>query len=374
MQLRLQNFPALVQSMAASVQASSARLVDLSVGSVLRAVLEANAGVALWMQHLVLRVLQATRAATSTGADLDSWMADFSLARLPAVPAAGVVTFSRAVPGLVAVIPVGTLVRTADGARGFTVRADATHPAFSAAAQAYTLAADALALDVPVLADQPGAGGNVLAGTVTQLASPVPGVDAVGNMAAMAGGLDAETDTAFRARFQDYLATRARATTRAVGYAIAQVQQGLSYVIAENTDAAGAPRLGHFTVTVDDGSGAPSAALLAAITAAVENVRPVGSGFTLRPPTLVPVTIAATLALAPGAVPASVAAAVRDAILAHVNALPIGAPLPLSRIAQLAHDADAAVWGVAAIALNGAAADVVPAAHEVLKAGTVTVA
>ena len=39
----------------------------------------------LWMQWLILQVLQCTRAATSNGPDLDSWMADMTLTRLPAV-------------------------------------------------------------------------------------------------------------------------------------------------------------------------------------------------------------------------------------------------------------------------------------------------
>jgi hypothetical protein len=40
MQLPLQSFVALVQQMAASVQGAAAQLIDLSVGSVLRALLE----------------------------------------------------------------------------------------------------------------------------------------------------------------------------------------------------------------------------------------------------------------------------------------------------------------------------------------------
>ena len=98
MQLSLQNFTTLVQYMAAAVEASAAQLLDLTVGSTLRAVLEANASVALWMQWLILLVLRTTRAATSNGADLDSWMADFSLSRLPAVAATGTVIFSRFTP------------------------------------------------------------------------------------------------------------------------------------------------------------------------------------------------------------------------------------------------------------------------------------
>ena len=51
-----ETFSALVQSMAAAVQASAAQLLDLTVGSTLRAVLEANASIGLWMQWLILQV------------------------------------------------------------------------------------------------------------------------------------------------------------------------------------------------------------------------------------------------------------------------------------------------------------------------------
>src|SRR5215467_4608363 len=108
MQLQLRTFSSLVTSAAAAVQGAAGQLVDLTVGSTLRAVLEANASLALWMQWLILEVLQMTRASTSNGPDLDSWMADFSLARLPAVSAYGAVTFSRFAPVSSALIPVGT--------------------------------------------------------------------------------------------------------------------------------------------------------------------------------------------------------------------------------------------------------------------------
>ena len=95
MQLSLRTFNALVQSMAAAVEASATQLLDLTAGSTLRAVLEANASIGLWMQWLILQVLRTTRAATSDGADLDSWMADLTLTRLPAVAATGTVTLSH---------------------------------------------------------------------------------------------------------------------------------------------------------------------------------------------------------------------------------------------------------------------------------------
>ena len=110
--------------MAAALQSSATALVDVSVGSVLRAIFEANASIALWMQWLILQVLQTTRASTSSGADLDSWMLDFGLSRLPAVPSAGLVTFSRYTPNLPAKIPFGSIVKTGDGVLSFTVVED----------------------------------------------------------------------------------------------------------------------------------------------------------------------------------------------------------------------------------------------------------
>src|SRR3974390_2579604 len=128
MQLSLRTFNTLVQSMAAAVEASATQLLDLTVGATPRPVLEPTASVGLWMQWLILQVLRTTRAATSNGADLDSWMADLTLTRLPAVAATGTVTFSRFTPSMSALIPAGALIRTSDGTQIFAVSMDASQP------------------------------------------------------------------------------------------------------------------------------------------------------------------------------------------------------------------------------------------------------
>ena len=94
MNLSLKGFSQLIEDMGAALQSSATTLVDVSVGSVIRAIFEANASIVLWLQWLMLQVLQTTRASTSVDADLDSWMLDFGLSRLPAVASTGVVTFS----------------------------------------------------------------------------------------------------------------------------------------------------------------------------------------------------------------------------------------------------------------------------------------
>ena len=373
MQLSLRTFNTLVQSMAAAVQASATQLVDLTVGSTLRAVLEANASLGLWMQWLILQVLRTTRAATSVGADLDSWMADLTLSRLPAVPATGIVTFARFTPLLAALIPAGTQVRTSDGAQTFSVTVDSTNSAWSTASNGYVVAAGLASLDLPVVAVVPGSAGNVQAEAIAVLASAVPGIDSATNAAAFQNGLDAESDDAFRSRFQNFIASRSRATPAAVGYAITSIQQGLNYAIQENVSPAGLPSPGQFVITVDDGSGNPSSALLSTVQAAVDAVRPVGSVFSVHPPTVVIANVSMLITVGPSVPKAPIQALVGNAVSAYINDLPIGAALPLTKLAQIAYAASASILNVSALSINGAANDLPANATGVVKAGTVAV-
>ena len=373
MQLNLRTFDAIVTSAAAAVQGAASQVLDLTAGSVLRAVLEANAGLGLWLQWLILQVLQTTRAATSNGPDLDTWVADFGLSRLAPVVAEGSVTFARFAPVAAALVPVGTVVRTADGSQSFAVAADPTNAAFAAAQNGYLLTAGTASVTVPVAASAAGSAGNVQAGTISLIAAAIPGVDTVNNAAAMAGGMDGENDAALRARFAAFLDSRARATTTAIGYAVSSVQQGLQYTIQENATQSGAAQPGCFVVTVDDGSGTPPAALLAAVGTAIEAVRPLGSLWTVVPPSVTKANVSMTITTAAGAAHASIAASVAAAVTGFVNALPVGAPLPWSRLAQVAYDASASVTNVTNVLLNGAAADLAPGAGGVVKAGGVLV-
>jgi Baseplate J-like protein len=373
MQLSLRNFNTLVQNMAAAVEASATQLVDLSVGSTLRAVLEANASIGLWMQWLILLVLRMTRAATSSGGDLDSWMGDFSLARLPAIAATGIVTFSRFTPTVAALIPAGALVRTADGTQTFEISVDTLLTAWSPASNGYVIASGVASLDVPVAAQTAGSSGNVQAGTVTLLASALPGIDSVSNANAFQNGLDAETDDAFRSRFCNFVASRSRATPLAVGYAICSIQQGLNYTIQENLDPIGTPFMGRFVVTVDDGSGSPSTALLSTIQDAVDAVRPVGSIFSVRPPTVIIADVSFTIQVAAATAKGPIAALVGRAVGSYINTLPIGVGLPLTRLAQIAYSASPAVINVSQLLVNGSPSDITPTASSVIKAGIIAV-
>lgn len=374
MQLSLQNFSTLLENMAAAVQGAANSLIDLTVGSVLRAILEANASVALWLQWLIVQTLATTRLATSSGSDCDSFGADFGFARLPAVAATGQVTFTRFTATAAAFIPNGVAVSTSDNSQSFMVVGAAGNAAYSSALGGYTIAAGVANVNAAVAAAVPGSAGNVQAGAISLLGSAISGVDSVVNTLALSGGVDAESDANYRMRFGNFLASLSRATNIAIGSAISAIQQGLSYTITENVNQAGAMQMGHFVVTADDGSGNPTASLLGTVQGAVDAIRPVGTSFAVQAPVVVPANVAVTLVTAAGAVHDVAVAAVAAAIETYIAGLGVGELLSYTRLAQLSYGASSSVVNLTGLLLNGASADLVPPLFGVVRAGTITVA
>lgn len=372
MALSLKPFNEWVQQQAAAVQASAGAVLNFSAGSVLRALVEANASVALWFQWLLMKVLALTRAATSAGPDLDSWMADFNLTRQAAVAATGNVTFARFTTGQAALVPVGTLVRTADGAMTYAVTEDADNAAWDEGQNGYAIAYNVASVTVPVQATTAGADGNVSADTITSIVAALPGVDTVTNALAFTTGDDAATDDEFRASFRDYINTRSRATPAAVGYAISTVQQGLIYSIRENEDLGGSPQSGHFVVTVDDGTGSPSSDLLDSVTEAIEGVRPVGSTFEVHGPTVVTANVAFTYAVATGYIKADLEEPVETAVAAYINGLGMAEALRWSKLFDVIYSVSSGISNVTSLTVNAGTSDVGGADGTVVRAGTVT--
>jgi uncharacterized phage protein gp47/JayE len=373
MNLNLKAFSQLVEDMGAALQSSASSLIDVSVGSVVRAIFEANASVVLWLQWLVLQVLQTTRASTSSGSDLDSWMLDFGLTRLSAVPSTGVVTFTRFMDNLSASIPTGTIIKTTDGSLSFSVTEDPTLSIWQSAASAYVLPSGVGSTDLPVMCTTGGSVGNVLASTITVIAASLPGIDLVNNANPLSSGTNAESDLAFRNRFQSYLASRSRATLTAVKNAIANVQQGLDVAVEENTAPEGTAQIGSFLVIVDDGTGYPSSDLLSTIATAVDAVRPIGTTFAVVPPQVLIVNVTLTAVLTSATTAYLSAPSIQNYVALYLNSLPIGRGASVTRVAQNAYLAGAGIENVSGIQLNGSSSDVTAATGTVIKAGQVVV-
>ncbi len=134
-----------------------------------------------------------------------------------------------------------------------------------------------------------------------------------------------------------------------------------------------APSPGQFVITVDDGSGSPSSALLSTVQSAVDAVRPVGSVFSVHPPAVVTANVSMLITVNPNTRKAPIQGAVGNAVSSYINGLPIGAGLPLTKLAQIAYSASASVVNVSTLLVNGAPNDLPATATSVVKAGTIAV-
>jgi len=370
-----QGFDALVSGQAAVMQAAATPVapLDFTVGSVLRAIAEGSAWIGLWLQGLILQVLTLTRAATSNGSDLDSWMADFTVTRIAATPAVGEVTFARYTPSQLAVITPGVTVTTGDGTQVFSVIADTTNASWNAAADQYQIPVGVTSIPVTVQANTPGTAGNVAAGQISLLSSPISGVDTVVNPAALGGGADAESDTALRARFANFINTRSLSTTAAVGYAVSAVPGVMSWSITDNYDFNGAYDPGSLYVVVDDGSGNPPSSLISAVSAAVDATVGCGIRFSVFPPQSVGAAVTMTLATQAGYDHPTAVSAVVSALTSYINGLTVGQSLAYLKLAQLAFNATPAVIGVTPYTLNGGTADLAAGSQQVIRVSSMSV-
>jgi uncharacterized phage protein gp47/JayE len=373
--LNTKNFAALVQSQAAAIQGRATALIDFSVGSVLRALVEANAGIALWLQGVAVSVLKTTRAITSEGDDLDTFVNDFGLTRLGEQAALGTVTFARYTPSAQAIIPIGAIVKTLDGAQSFQVVVDPANNFYNSGLGGYVLGAGIASLDVPVQAVLPGAGSNVAAGFIGLIATSIPFVDTVTNAAGLTGGGDAESDDALRARFVNYIMSLSRGTIPAIIFAVTSLRLGLQAKVIEHENFDGTPNEGFLCVTVatSDTDPTPPATVLTQAMAAVNNYRAGGVWAGTFGPNVLTANVSISLTIASGFDANVVIGAVGETIRGYVNTLPLGGSLYVSKLMQLAFNSSQGVQAVPSCAVNGAAVDLIADDRSIIRAGTVTV-
>jgi hypothetical protein len=140
-------------------------------------------------------------------------------------------------------------------------------------------------ITVPVQAVVAGAAGNVAAGAISSITSPIQGIDTVTNPRRLRQrrGLQ-EQDSALKKRFAAYILGLSRGDY----YRPDGVDRGRGGQRPVHADRGLQLRRllppGFFFVVADDGSGSPSVDFMAAITAAAQAVRPLGVQCTVFPP------------------------------------------------------------------------------------------
>jgi hypothetical protein len=362
--LPTRSFDTIVQATVAGIQGRAAALIDFGKGSPLLAITQGFASAFLWFQSLALVILSAARLSTSNNIDVDTFTADFmpvlpgtASPRLGAQAASGLLLFSRFTASPQALfIPVGAVVQTTDGTQNFQITADPTFATYSAVANGYTMPANAPTLTIPASAVIAGSGGNVAAGSISTITTPLQGIDSVTNLAAFVNGEDQESDSELKSRFAAYILGLSRGDIYGTIAALDGAEVGAQFKITEDYTLNGVFTPGYYFIVVDDGSGAPPPSFVSAMTSAAWSVRPLGIRLGVFTPNVIFVTVQMQINTAKGYDHNTVCGLVANAIADGINTLGLGVSLNFNQLSAWAYSVSG-VTGITGMLLNGLSGD-----------------
>ena len=307
------------------------------------------------LQSLLMQadwVLDQSFPQTAQGTYLDYHAETRGIVRMPAEHAHGTLRFAAAGEAA-ADYPVakGTVCMTVEGVR-FETTADAV------------LSAGETWVDAPARAVESGAGGNVIAGTVTVLSALPVGIVQCTNTEAFSGGCDAEDDEALRERI---LASYRRLPNGA--NAAYYEEEALRIAGVAAAKAVGRARgIGTVNVIVAAQEGMPSAALLAEVEAEIQKKREIAVDLKVLAPTERSIAVSAALKTASGYGFAEVKARAEAALRAHFTGALLGRSVPTAELLTLLYG----VEGVENVHLTVPTADTAVSATELPTLGTLT--
>ncbi len=261
---------------------------------------------------------------TATGEDLDKHAFLRGLTRNPAGRAAGVLRFL--VSGTAdrdLTIPQGTVAMTAG-----LVSFETTREAVLKAGTGY--------VEVPAQAVQPGPGGNTPAGTIRTMAVAPVGVDGCTNPAAFTGGCEEEGDEALRARVLASYRRLPNGTNAAYYEQEALAVDGVAAVTVLPKNRG----IGTVDLYITGRSGLPSAELLDAVQADLEEKREIGVSLRVLAPVGVETDVLVTVKAREGLDASAVCSAVSDALETFFDGTLLGKDLLLARLGQVVYQVE----------------------------------
>ncbi len=348
-------FRAIFADMKAWIIATQDKITDFNEGAALTSFIEA---VANEVEQVYLR---AKIGFIKYLPDLPFYA--FNFTRHAGVKSSGNVVFSRNVVTTSPVtIPIGTLVSTPSGLIYVTT------------AEGTILASQADSGSVPVEAQEIGGVYNVVANSITLIATPVVGVDSVNNASATSGGLNAESDEDFVSRFQAFILGLGRGNIYGLITAALSVTGIRSASVVEHFP----PVSGYnVSVYVDDGAGNAPPALLAAVlsvivgdgTAANPGYKPAGINVEVVAPTKVTIDVTLNIVDDGSVDRDSITVNVTNALNAYINGLKLGEDVIYYQLVESIMN----VVGVYDIALSAPTANISIGPTQVARVGTITI-
>lgn len=363
----------LLSSQVTAMQSAAGSILDFSVGSDYRAIIESNMGNSLWLQALISSLLSVTRLLTCSGVDVDTFVGDFGLKRRPGTSSFGLATFSRNTTGTVVYIPVGTKVLSRVNGITYSVQKDTTNTNWDIVHESYVLNLSIYAIDVPIKADSVGVITNCLANQITTISGVLPGVDAVTNAQPFVNGTNQQSDQSLKDEFILYLASLSRAVKQAIQYAVSIVPGVVRYKVVENKTILGATQLGFFYVVIDDGSGAASSDLLGNVSVSVEAYRGLTIQYAVYDPVPFPISITAHVFNENLNDETEIHDKVVAALENYITAQKFDALFAYSRVPSIIYGADNRITDVTSYTLNGGILDIQLTGREIMTVGTINI-
>lgn len=334
----------------AEVVARDALLTDWNEGSALDAITGSGVVLADQVIRICIDLFRARFVATAVGSDLDAAVVDLypSLTRNPAAGSVGTLTFNRGTNTGIVTIPAGTQCK---GTYQGVTLAFATDVAASIPSANSTV-------NVTATCTLTGPATNISAALVVTIVSAIPD-NAAANMTVtngerFVGGVDVETDDAYRARAQAYPSTLSLGTIAAVELACLAVP-GLAYATVDESVST----VTYVYVAAADGNG--NAAQVALAQVAVDAVRASGCIHSCVAASRQEVDLSITVYVQAGRASESLRSAISAAVLAYTGKLAASASLYFSAAEAAAIGVSSYVLGAVATSTAGTGNAIVPA-------------
>jgi uncharacterized phage protein gp47/JayE len=351
----IKQFDDIVSDMVAYIIANSSSITDLSPGSVIRSFVE---GSALSIEEVYVGIYLGFRRYLDNVQETA-----FDFERKDGTKAIVNEVFSRAAANGLINIPIGSRVKTPSGLRFLTTIAGTIDAGQTDSAS------------VACEAENTGSAYNIGSATLTILEDSIAGIDTITNALAATGGVNQESNIAYKTRFQAFIEGLGRSNIAGLIAGALSVEGITSVSIVELF-----PPVGNVNVDlyVDDGSAVTvTADKILEVQGIIDGdgtednpgYRSAGVNVVVKAPSIVTQNITMEVEILSGIDTDQLETDLVDAVSAYINTLGVGVDIIYNEIIA----AVMSVYGIVDVDLTVPSVNVTVAATQVGRAGTILV-
>jgi uncharacterized phage protein gp47/JayE len=352
----VKSFEDIVADMITWIVSNSSKITDITPGSVIRSFCE---GTALSMEELYVSTYLGFRRYLD---NIQETAFDFE--RKSGTKSEVDVVFTRTVVGGTdVIIPIGTRLKTASGLK-FKTTETATITAGNNDSNA-----------VSAESDEVGTANNIGAGTLTIIEDNIANVDSVTNALAATGGVNEESDIAFKKRFQAYIEGLGRSNIAGLSAGALSVEGITSVSVVELF-----PPVANVNVDlyIDDGTAAGvTSAQITEVQSIIDGdgteenpgYRAAGINVQVKAPNIVTQDITLDATILSGVDTDQLQNDVINNLTEYVNTLGVGNSIIYSELVA----AVMAVYGISDVSITDPSANVAITSTQVGRIGTITI-